>query len=247
MNLTILGFSPPYPNPNIATSSYLVKFAKNTILLDCGHGAVSKLLQVEKPDKLTGIIISHMHPDHFYDLVPLRNVFFKNKLKKILLFLPPGGMKILSNVIKATELPEDYMSDYFLMSEYEPDSVLKIDPMEITFLQTIHPINTYAMTFLEKNSNKKFVFTSDTAVFDRLIYFCHNADLMLIECTDVQIPDDVKRWHLSLTEVSDIVNQAQVKRTIITHYETKDSKKIIEATGKSSNIFLAEEFKEYKI
>jgi len=247
MKLTILGFSPPYPNPNTATSSYLLKSGKSAILIDCGHGAVSKLLQVEKPDELTAIIISHMHPDHFYDLIPLRNVFFKLKLKRIPLFLPPGGMKILSNIVKATELPDDYMSDYFLMSEYEPNSVLKIDPLDITFLQTVHPINTYAMSFLEKNSEKKFVFTSDTATFDKLIDFCHNADLIIIECTDAQIPHDVKRWHLSPSEVSDIVNKAQVKKTIITHFETKDSEKIIEETSKSPNIFLAEEFKELNI
>lgn len=247
MKLTILGFSPPYPNPNIATSSYLLRSGDDVILIDCGHGAASKLLQVTKPSNLTRIIISHMHPDHFYDLIPLRNVFFKNNLKKIPLLLPPGGLKILLNVVKATELPDNYMSDFFSMSEYDPNQLLKLDSVEVSFLKTVHPINTYAMSFLERSTNKKFVYTSDTATFPELIGFCKNSDLMFIECTDVQVPQNIKRWHLSPIEVSEIFNQTQAKKTVITHFETKDSQEIIKTTRKPANVFLAEEFKEIKI
>lgn len=247
MKLTILGFSPPNINPNKATSAFLLESKKNCILIDCGHGAVSKLLEKIDPEKLTAVIISHMHPDHFYDLVALRNVFFKRKLKSIPLYMPPDGAKILLDVVKATQLPDQYMEEFFDIEEYNPDEKLDFTSLSLEMLQTIHPINTYAMSFIDKASQKKFIYTSDTAFFPNLAKFCLGADLVIIECTDQPVPDG-ERWHLSPKEVLDVLLHSLPKLTVITHYESSKKNEILSVVkNKKLKIEMAEEFKEFTI
>jgi len=251
MNLTILGFSPPYTNPGRATSSYLLEVAEYKLLLDCGHGSVGRLLERIQPNELNGILISHMHPDHFYDLIVLRNTFFKRKLKKIPLYLPPEGKIILQDVIQATRLPENYISDFFDMTEYDPQKTLEISNFSITMSKNIHPINTYAMKFEEKNNSSVFIYTSDTAAYQGLSAFCKSSDLIMVECTDYPQPTvSAQRWHLSPEEVVALLKESKPTRCIITHYEAKDKANICKILGplkNETNIYFAEEFGEYLI
>lgn len=251
MKLTVLGFSPPYPNPNKATSAFLLETEVDRVLIDCGHGAAGKLLEKIDPSNLTAIIISHMHPDHFYDLIPLRNVFFKRKLKKIPLYMPPEGSEILNDVVKATRLPSNYIDDHFIVSEYDPDKQITLGSFTIDMIKTIHPINTYAMSIQHKNASQKIVYTSDTAIFPKLADFCRNASLLLIECTDHPVPNDQpQRWHLSPEEVAKVMQESKPELTIITHYESdkkKDIAVIVENETKNIHFEMAEELKEFII
>jgi ribonuclease BN (tRNA processing enzyme) len=250
MKLHILGFGPPYPNKGRATSSFILETTSAHLLIDCGHGAASKLLEYVSLRDLTAVIISHMHPDHFYDLIPLRNSFFNEKLGKVSLYLPPGGLEILQDVVKATRLPDTYMTDYFKLIEYDPDHITVIGDLQIRMKQTIHPINTYAMSF-RKSSDKSFVYTSDTAWSEQLIDFCKEADLLLIEATEYPPLNTVnQRWHLTPQEAGAFIEKARVKKAILTHYEMKYSRSILSFAREKSpqcQIFLAEEHEEYEI
>jgi ribonuclease BN (tRNA processing enzyme) len=50
----------------------LLRSKAAAVVLDLGSGALGKLQVAIAPDALGAIVISHMHPDHFFDLVPLR-------------------------------------------------------------------------------------------------------------------------------------------------------------------------------
>ena len=60
------------PRPGGASSSYLVRSDATAVLLDFGTGAFANLLLVLDPSRVDAIVVSHMHADHFFDLVPLR-------------------------------------------------------------------------------------------------------------------------------------------------------------------------------
>ena len=53
------------------SSGYLVATSDATILLDCGPGIATALGAVAAPDELSAVIVSHLHLDHCYDLLPL--------------------------------------------------------------------------------------------------------------------------------------------------------------------------------
>lgn len=59
------------PADGQASSGYLVATDEATVLLDCGPGVATALGSVATPDQLSAVIVSHLHLDHCYDLLPL--------------------------------------------------------------------------------------------------------------------------------------------------------------------------------
>jgi ribonuclease BN (tRNA processing enzyme) len=74
MELTVIGAGPAYTDRRgAAAASYLVRAKGAALLLDLGQGAFPNLAAALEPSTLTAVLISHLHPDHFVDLVPLRH------------------------------------------------------------------------------------------------------------------------------------------------------------------------------
>ena len=74
MRLTVIGAGPAYTDrPGAVGSSYLISAGPAAVLLDLGHGTFANLAGTLEPSTLSAIAISHLHPDHFIDLVPLRH------------------------------------------------------------------------------------------------------------------------------------------------------------------------------
>jgi ribonuclease BN (tRNA processing enzyme) len=74
MKLTIVGCAPAWTRrPGRASSCYLVELDGRAVVLDLGQGAFSELARYRDPERLDGVLISHLHADHLVDLVPLRH------------------------------------------------------------------------------------------------------------------------------------------------------------------------------
>jgi ribonuclease BN (tRNA processing enzyme) len=70
VRLTVLGKSPSWQDADGACSGYLIEEDGTTVLLDCGNGVFSKLRRFRDYTKVDAVVISHLHSDHFLDLVP---------------------------------------------------------------------------------------------------------------------------------------------------------------------------------
>lgn len=74
MELTVVGAGPAWSDrPGAVGACYLVRTAGCSIVLDLGHGAYAGLAGLVEPSGIDAVVISHLHPDHFVDLVPLRH------------------------------------------------------------------------------------------------------------------------------------------------------------------------------
>ena len=74
MELLVVGSGAAYPGrPGTASSCYVVTHEEAAICLDIGQGAFAGLAGRLEPEDLAAVIISHLHPDHFVDLVALRH------------------------------------------------------------------------------------------------------------------------------------------------------------------------------
>src|SRR5258705_10574341 len=74
MQLTVIGAGPAYANRAGSTgASYLVRAEGSALLLDLGQGSFPRLAGAIDPADLDAIVVSHLHPDHYIDLVPLRH------------------------------------------------------------------------------------------------------------------------------------------------------------------------------
>ena len=66
----MLGKSPSWQDAAGACSGYLVEEGGFRLLLDCGNGVFSKLRRICDYVDVDAVVISHLHADHFLDLVP---------------------------------------------------------------------------------------------------------------------------------------------------------------------------------
>ena len=73
MEITVLGCWAPYPRAGGACSGYLIRGGGQNILLEAGNGSLSRLMGFLDFRRLDAVIISHLHPDHYLDLFPLRH------------------------------------------------------------------------------------------------------------------------------------------------------------------------------
>src|SRR5947199_3434554 len=70
MRLTVLGKSPSWQDAGGACSGYLLEEDGVAVLIDCGNGVFSKLRRYRDYTMVDAVLISHLHADHFLDLVP---------------------------------------------------------------------------------------------------------------------------------------------------------------------------------
>ena len=97
MELKVLGSVSPYPKDNKNGVSNLVIDDDYKILLDCGTGS-TRLLDMKKDLNNLIVIISHLHKDHYADLLPLSYAsyvyhklgYLKNKVK---VYIPKGDRR----------------------------------------------------------------------------------------------------------------------------------------------------------
>ncbi len=74
MRLAVLGAGPAYTDREGASgASYLVSLGATRLLLDLGQGSFPRIFPHLRPEDLDAVVVSHLHPDHFIDLVPLRH------------------------------------------------------------------------------------------------------------------------------------------------------------------------------
>ena len=71
MRLTVVGCSGSFPGPGSAASCYLVEADGFRLLLDLGNGAVGSLQRHLDLADIDAVLVSHLHPDHCIDLLPL--------------------------------------------------------------------------------------------------------------------------------------------------------------------------------
>jgi ribonuclease BN (tRNA processing enzyme) len=72
MQLIVLGSGTALPVPDRGPAGYLVSTPDTLLLLDCGSGTLGRLARMGiHPKMLSGIFLSHAHPDHIADLLPL--------------------------------------------------------------------------------------------------------------------------------------------------------------------------------
>lgn len=220
MKLTVLGMSPAFPNPNGASSGYLLESGTTHVLIDCGHGVGGRLEAAIDPRDLRAIVISHMHPDHFFDLVPLTYAFrfVYTNAPPVPLLLPPAGLEVLTGLQSALDLSDSFFAEYFDVREYEPASELPLGDVTVRFAPTQHYIDTYAMRFSADGAGS-LIYSADTGWSEEVIELARNASLALVESTSSVYPEEETfHGHLTPELAGRLAREAGVERLVLTHY-----------------------------
>lgn len=208
MKVTVIGTSSAYPTKNNPTSSYLVSTDEGSILLDCGSGSMLALEKEIDLERLNHVFISHKHSDHIADLGVLQHRRLVTKaMNKDLAELEIYGS--FEEPIKH-EIKSIKGSQVFDLS-----SVDKIGPFTVSFHQTIHPVESYAIRLESKG--KSIVYTADTAYSEDLIGFSTGADLLITESSLYSGFDGKKSGHMNIDEAIQFGVKSNAKEVVLTH------------------------------
>src|SRR5688500_375846 len=198
MRLTVLGKSPSWQDAGGACSGYLIEEEGTAILVDCGNGVFSKLRRFVDYVDVDAVVISHLHADHFLDLVPFSYALtYAPRQQPVpvdrwpgtdspacpLLYAPPGARQTFRRIVGAWG-NEDLIENAFELCEYDPADVLHAGPLTVRFQPVPHFVPTHAVEVTSAApGGARFVFGADCAPSEALSSFARGTDLLLIEAT----------------------------------------------------------------
>src|SRR5450759_4607811 len=142
MELLVVGSGAAYPDrPGTASSCYVVLHEGAAICLDLGQGSFAGLAGRLEPADLAGVIVSHLHPDHFVDLVALRHYlrYEFNSPRRVRVIGPAGLGRRLNGV---TGEP-DFASGT-LAIEDRGEGHVRVGPFDIESRRVTHTADSFA-------------------------------------------------------------------------------------------------------
>jgi ribonuclease BN (tRNA processing enzyme) len=231
LTLTILGAGPAAPNPGGANSGYLLRQADTSVVVDCGPGTAGRIALHVPVNRLTGAVISHLHPDHYFDLVALYYLLRFGEPRpdslprRLPVWVPPGGCEFLHRLGQLIADKTAMFDDVFDLQDYSPDQVTDLGGLSFSFHQVQHYILSHAIR-VHTGNGTTLVFSSDVAPCPELVEAARRADLFLCESAMVDASmdekDPAKRGHMSAREAGEAAQAAGARRLLITHYRSSE-------------------------
>jgi ribonuclease BN (tRNA processing enzyme) len=175
-------------------------------------------------EDLSAVVISHMHADHFFDLVPLRYAlrYETQRPQPLPVYVPPGATRVLTEIAHPLKETDDFFDGVFDLHEYVPQEELAIGGCSVRFAPTVHYVPAYAMRV--ETPDGVVGFSADTAPCDAVPVLVRGADLFLCEAAlGADGSENGERGHLNAREAGQMAQRAGAQHLILTHYGTPAS------------------------
>jgi ribonuclease Z len=226
-------------------SSLLINALDYNLLVDAGDSVSRAILTLNIPfNSINGILISHLHPDHFSGIGSLIVQMKMNKRKESLsIFIHQTLVKTLENFLSESYIFKERIEFPVHYKAFEFNTEIRI-AQELGFLTRgnthLYKYKKYGSSispacgsFLFSSGNKKIIYTGDIG---------SNEDLYLFKDTAV----DIYITESSHIDFSDILNMSELLKPgkiVITHLSDEDIPGLKENIGKSKkdSIILAED------
>jgi ribonuclease BN (tRNA processing enzyme) len=239
MRVTILGCRSGMPADGQPSSGYLVTDGDAAILLDCGPGVATALTAVTAPHELSAVIVTHLHLDHCYDLLPLGKSLLARVLRyprageaaqewadtqALPLYVPAGATAVLArlaSLFPVTTAPVlDRSFDLaFDVREYAPGARFAVGGLRVSLHELRHSAPNCGIRI--ESAGGCLAYTGDTGVSPGLLPLAAGADLLLAEAT-LTATDHGPHGHLSAADAGRAARAAGARALVLTHFPSAD-------------------------
>jgi ribonuclease BN (tRNA processing enzyme) len=229
VKLTVLGKSPSWQDAGGACSGYLLQEGDTSVLIDCGNGVFGKLRQRLDYIELDAVIVSHLHADHWLDLIPFAYALtYAPKQQPVpvhtwpgtddparpRLIAPPGSTETFRRVVGAWG-NEDLIETAFALEEYGAGDTVEVGPISASFHPVPHFIDTFAINL--SAGDGKLTYGADSRPAQELVEIAREADLLLVEATLPRPERTGVRGHMTPEEAGRHAREAGAGRVVLTH------------------------------
>jgi ribonuclease BN (tRNA processing enzyme) len=231
VRITVLGKSPSWQDVDGACSGYLIEEGGTTVLMECGNGVFSKLRKFVDYIDVDAVVVSHLHADHFLDLIPYSYALTyaprqqpvpvdrwpgTDNPARPALYAPTGAREVFRKIV-GTWGNEDLVENAFDVHEYDVDSTIEVGELRFRFHAVPHFLPTHAIDVASTNGGGRFTYGADCRPTEELVTFARDTDLLMVEATLPRPERTGIRGHLTPDEAGEHGRQAGARRLIITH------------------------------
>ncbi len=174
--VTILGCGSAKPTTIHYPSCQVVNFRERLFMIDCGEGAQVQLLRYKfNVNRLTDIMISHMHGDHVLGLpglVSTLDLTHRDPKNTLRVHVPSSGVKIVTEVL-------DFFTKYkhfevkILPLVPGNNTIFESDNLRIESFPLYHGVECYGFKFIEGPRPRKLI--GEMAEFHGVPYYLRPA------------------------------------------------------------------------
>lgn len=235
MEVVVVGSGTVAPRLERRQSCVVVRAGGETLAMDLGSGAVRGMLRAGlDPLAVDRIFVTHFHPDHTSDLVPL--LFTLNygseepRSRPLHVYGPEPFGRFYSALRDAWGewMEGDYPLEVHVLP-IEEGAALDLPYGKLSWTPVRHRPESIAYRL--ETEGRSFVYTGDTEYCRSVPALARGADLLLVECS---FPDDSPvPGHLTPSGVARIASEASPKRVVLTHvYPKADERDLPEKVRK---------------
>ncbi len=216
---TVLGSGTHIASGRRGSPGHLAVVGETHLVVDCGAGTFHGLASAgSSPGRIAACAITHLHPDHVSDLVPLlfriRNIVKETgEAKELHMIGPPGFSGFLSD-LQLIHAPFLETSGLELKIHEGDRGRFDLPGIEIQFGPVAHGIDAIAFS-VSDGAGSRIVYSGDTGRSADLIRLARGATLLVVEAS---YPNGESRpFHLTPAEAAEIAAEADVKGMVLVH------------------------------
>ncbi len=221
MELLIVGSGAAYPDrPGTASSTYVVAHAGRRLCLDLGQGGFAGLAGRLEPSTVEAVVISHLHPDHFIDLVALRHYLRYE-------FVPARRVRVVAPAGLADRLDALLAQPGFageaLDVEGRAAGRVTIGPFVVESTLVTHTDESYAVrvTPADEPAAPGLVYSGDCGRAADLAPLIRSGDVLLTEVAFGAGPVPIGDLHLDGPAVGALAAATRPGRVLLTHLQMR--------------------------
>lgn len=214
LRLTVIGPGPAYTRRRGRTSScYVVEGGGSCIVLDIGHGSFASLGARMEPRTIDGIFVSHLHPDHHIDLVPLRHYLkYAAATEGSVPLTAPAGIRERYDVLNGVEGFLDELPGPTLSMGAYRVGALTVEARRVT-----HTDDSYGFRVSIGDDGPGLVYSGDCGRPEDLLELVRPGDTLLSEAAWGTIAPVEAAWHMTAEQAAGVARDGRAGRLILTH------------------------------
>lgn len=241
MRLTVIGCGDAFGSGGRFNTCFMVEAAGRTILLDCGASS-SVALKARNVDlnAIDGVILSHLHGDHFGALpfLLLDWQFHQRRERPLAIVGPPGTRERLDAACEVFFPRSSRNAWRFPLTVGEitpgvPDEVLGF---AVSTQEVVHQSGAPSTAVRLARDGKVLSYSGDTQWTETLVAVADGADLFVLECYDY---DRDVSGHMSFVRVKENRARLRARKILLTHMNPTMLAKI--ATARADGFLVAED------
>jgi len=219
MKLTVVGSGDAFGSGGRLQSCYHLEAEGSELLLDCGATAIIGMQRLGlDPDRISTIVISHLHGDHFAGLVWfLLHAHYVTRRTTPLKVIGPESIEERFAAAAEALFPQSTRIDRRFEMTFDKHLggvAREIDGYRITPFEVSHPSGAPPYALRVEVGGKVLAFSGDTKWVDVLLEAAAGADLYISECYGYDVEGG---YHMSWRDIVQNLDRLGARKVLLTH------------------------------